>query len=74
MASIINEAFFALEENVSTEEEIDTAIKLGTPYPFAPFEWGKKIGLHHIYSLLATLSRQQTRYSPSLLLKQAALA
>jgi 3-hydroxybutyryl-CoA dehydrogenase len=74
VASIVNEAFFALEENVSTEEEIDTAIKLGTHYPFAPFEWGKRIGLHHIYSLLATLSRQQTRYSPSLLLKQAALA
>jgi len=74
VASIINEAFFALEENVSTEEEIDTAIKLGAHYPFGPFEWGEKIGLHNIYSLLATLSSEQTRYSPSLLLKQTALA
>jgi 3-hydroxybutyryl-CoA dehydrogenase len=74
VASIINEAFFALEENVSTEEEIDTAMKLGTNYPLGPFEWGKKIGLHNIYSLLATLSREKSRYTPSLLLKQTALA
>lgn len=74
VASIINEAFFALEEDVSTEEEIDTAMKLGTNYPFGPFEWGKKIGLSNIYSLLTTLSTQQNRYSPSLLLKQTALA
>jgi len=74
VASIINEAFFTLEENVSTEAEIDTAMKLGTNYPFGPFEWGKKIGLYNIYSLLATLSGEKKRYTPSLLLKQTALA
>ncbi|MEP7373346.1 MAG: 3-hydroxyacyl-CoA dehydrogenase family protein [Chitinophagaceae bacterium] len=74
VASIINEAFFTLEENVSTEAEIDIAMKLGTNYPFGPFEWGKKIGLQNIYSLLATLSREKNRYTPSLLLKQTALA
>lgn len=74
VASIINEAFFALEEKVSTVEEIDTAMKLGTNYPFGPFEWGKKIGLHNIYALLAKLSGEKTRYTPSLLLKQTALA
>lgn len=74
VASIINEAFFALEEKVSTKEEIDTAMRLGTNYPFGPFEWGKKIGLHNIYSLLAILSGEKTRYTPSLLLKETALA
>jgi len=74
VASIINEAFFALEEKVSTPEEIDTAMRLGTNYPFGPFEWGKKIGLQKVYSLLASLSRVQNRYQPSLLLKQTALA
>ena len=74
VASIINEAFFALEEQISTKEEIDTAMKLGTNYPFGPFEWGKKIGLHNIYSLLAILSSEKSRYTPSLLLKQTALA
>jgi len=74
VATVINEAFFTLEENVSTEKEIDTAMKLGTNYPFGPFEWGMKTGLRNILSLLTTLSREQSRYTPSLLLKQTALA
>jgi len=72
VAAVINEAFFALEENVSTEEEIDTAMKLGTNYPFGPFEWSKKIGLQNICSLLSALSKEQIRYQPSSLLKQTA--
>lgn len=71
VASIINEAFYALEEKVSTEEEIDTAMKLGTNYPYGPFEWGKKIGIHNIYSLLEALAKEQNRYQPSALLKQS---
>lgn len=74
VAAVINEAFFTLEENVSTEEEIDTAMKLGTNYPFGPFEWSKKIGLQNIYSLLSALSKEQIRYQPSSLLKQKAFA
>ena len=45
VSMIINEAYFTLEENVSTKEEIDIAMKLGTNYPYGPFEWSKKIGL-----------------------------
>jgi 3-hydroxybutyryl-CoA dehydrogenase len=74
VASIINEAFFTLEEKVSTEEEIDIAMKLGTNYPYGPFEWGKKIGLQKVYFLLNELSRQHNRYQPSTLLTQTALA
>lgn len=74
VASIINEAFFALEEKVSTEEEIDVAMKTGTNYPYGPFEWSKKIGLRDIYSLLTALSKEQNRYQPSVLLKQTVLA
>ncbi|MDP4265354.1 MAG: 3-hydroxyacyl-CoA dehydrogenase family protein [Bacteroidota bacterium] len=72
VASIINEAFFALEEQVSTKEEIDTAMKLGTNYPFGPFEWSEKIGLRNIVNLLSHLSKEQKRYEPSaLLIKEA---
>lgn len=72
ISMIINEAYFALEENVSTKEEIDTAMKLGTNYPYGPFEWGKKIGLKKIAGLLSELSVSEKRYSPSkLLLKEA---
>jgi len=74
VASIINEAFFALQENVSTRDDIDTAMKLGTNYPFGPFEWGERIGLRNIYSLLDTLGKKDSRYQPAPLLKQMALA
>lgn len=62
VAMIINEAYFALGEGVSTPEEIDTAMKLGTNYPYGPFEWAHKIGLKEIYVLLETLSRNNKRY------------
>lgn len=73
IASVINEAFIALEEDVSTENEINTAMKLGTNYPFGPFEWGEKIGLHNIYSLLEVLNSEQTRYKPSSILQRRVL-
>jgi 3-hydroxybutyryl-CoA dehydrogenase len=73
VASIINEAFFALEENISTEQEIDTAMKLGTNFPFGPFEWSEKIGLAAVYSLLAGLEKEESRYTPCKLLEKKAL-
>jgi len=72
ISAIINEAFIALEEGVSTKEEIDKAMKLGTNYPYGPFEWANKIGIKNIASLLTKLSLSQRRYSPSsLLMRQA---
>jgi len=72
VSMIINEAWFALEENVSSKEEIDIAMKLGTNYPFGPFEWSRKIGLKNIVNLLTELSKEEKRYEPaSLLLKEA---
>jgi 3-hydroxybutyryl-CoA dehydrogenase len=69
VAAIINEAFLALEEKVSREEEIDTAMKLGTNYPYGPFEWGQKIGYGKVYSLLELLGNEHSRYKPSILMK-----
>lgn len=60
---IINEAYFALGEEISTKEEIDTALKLGTNYPFGPFEWSEKIGLKNVYALLKKLNSEGLRYS-----------
>lgn len=72
VSMIINEAYFALQENVSTKEEIDIAMKLGTNYPYGPFEWSKKIGLKNITALLTELSLTEKRYQPaSLLFKEA---
>jgi 3-hydroxybutyryl-CoA dehydrogenase len=71
VSMIINEAYFTLEENVSTKEEIDIAMNLGTNYPYGPFEWSKKIGLRNIAGLLTELFKAEKRYQPaSLLLKE----
>jgi 3-hydroxybutyryl-CoA dehydrogenase len=74
VACIINEAYFALQENVSSREEIDTAMKLGTNYPYGPFEWSEKIGLKKIHSLLDKLAKEQKRYEPAALLTKEAFA
>ncbi len=71
---IINEAWFALSENVSTKEEIDAAMRLGTNYPYGPFEWCSRIGLKNIYSLLNELSKTDQRYKPAVLLEKEAIA
>ena len=73
VAMIINEAWFALQENVSTKEEIDEAMKLGTNYPYGPFEWCNKIGPKNIYGLLNKLVKTDPRYEPAALLKKEAL-
>lgn len=71
ISMIINEAWFALEEEVSSKEDIDTAMKLGTNYPYGPFEWGNLVGIKHIYALLKKLEQTNPLYKPaSLLTKQ----
>ena len=73
IAMIINEAFFSLEDGISTRPDIDTAMKLGTNYPLGPFEWCAKIGAHNIYNLLNKLSARDKRYIPSRLLAKEAV-
>jgi 3-hydroxybutyryl-CoA dehydrogenase len=72
IAAIINEAWYTWEAGVSTKEEIDTAMRLGTNYPYGPFEWGQRIGLNRIVSLLNALSVTNARYKPANSLQQAA--
>lgn len=70
ISMIINEAYFALGENVSSKKEIDVAMKLGTNYPCGPFEWSEKIGLKYIYALLEKLSNTDKRYNAAPALKK----
>ncbi|MEO9210253.1 MAG: 3-hydroxyacyl-CoA dehydrogenase family protein [Ginsengibacter sp.] len=65
ISMVINEAYYALKEQVSTPQEIDTAMKLGTNYPFGPFEWAEKIGLKNVHQLLSKLSIKDKRCIPS---------
>ncbi len=71
IAMIINEAYFALEANISTIEEINIAMKLGTNYPYGPFEWATLIGADKIFTLLKKMSIQDSRYLSAPLLKAA---
>ena len=63
LAMIINEAWYTYGEHISSKEEIDIAMRLGTNYPMGPFEWGDLIGLKKIHSLLKTLQKTDTRYT-----------
>ncbi len=64
VSMIINEAYFALSENVSSKTDIDTAMKLGTNYPYGPFEWAEIIGVQKVYALLHNLAHDK-RYLPA---------
>jgi len=74
IAMVINEAWYALEEGISTKEEIDIAMRLGTNYPYGPFEWGNQIGLRNIYALLDKLGKSNNRYQPAELMKKQVIA
>lgn len=62
IAMIINEAYFTFGAGIATKEDIDTAMKLGTNYPFGPFEWCTRIGSGNVAELLKELSRTDERY------------
>ena len=52
VAMIINEAFFTWEAGTASKEDIDIAMKLGTGYPYGPFEWAEMIGVKKVAELL----------------------
>jgi len=62
ICSIINEAYYTFGDGISSKEEIDIAMKLGTNYPFGPFEWVELIGIDKIFSLLKRMSVENVRY------------
>ncbi len=68
IAMIINEAYFTVTDNISSKKEIDTAMKLGTSYPYGPFEWVELIGKQFILELLQKLNTTDARYQPAALL------
>lgn len=62
ICSIINEAYYTFGDGISSKEEIDIAMKMGTNYPFGPFEWVELIGIDKIFSLLKRMSVENVRY------------
>ncbi|MCK6617222.1 MAG: 3-hydroxyacyl-CoA dehydrogenase family protein [Cyclobacteriaceae bacterium] len=69
---IINEAYFTVQEGTAIREDIDKAMKLGTNYPYGPFEWCQRIGVKHVYELLEAVyeDTHDERYKICPLLKK----
>ena len=69
VSMLVNEAYYALHDGLSTASEIDIAMQLGTNYPYGPITWGNLIGLPFIIQLLQALQLQSSRYTlaPNLL-------
>lgn len=70
IVQIINEAYFALDEEVASREDIDRAMRFGVNYPKGPFEWAR--GREQYVTTLLRELREKTkdeRYRPSRLLE-----
>ncbi|HXR84911.1 MAG TPA: 3-hydroxybutyryl-CoA dehydrogenase [Hanamia sp.] len=67
---MINEAIYALYENVAGVEEIDTVMKLGMAHPMGPLQLADFIGLDVCYSILNVLHQGfgNPKYAPCPLL------
>ncbi len=72
---IINEAYYTVEEGTATREDIDLAMKLGTNYPYGPFEWARKIGVRNVFEVLDAVHKDtlDDRYKICPLLKEDGL-
>ncbi|GDY64401.1 hypothetical protein SAV14893_037940 [Streptomyces avermitilis] len=70
VARIVDLAHDAVAKGVATEEDIDTAMRLGVNYPLGPFEWCRRLGRVWAHDLLEELSLREPsgRYAPSLAL------
>ena len=56
LVSIINEAAWALTDEVASARDINIALKLGTSYPKGPLEWAEEIGYATCGELLDALN------------------
>ncbi|MGW1268097.1 3-hydroxyacyl-CoA dehydrogenase [Streptomyces sp. NPDC002491] len=70
VARIVDLAHDAVAKGVATEEDVDTAMRLGVNYPLGPFEWSRRLGRTWACALLDDLHERDPscRYAPSLAL------
>lgn len=73
---LINEACFSFNEGVASMEDIDKGMKLGTNYPYGPFEWCDRIGVKDVYETLLAIRNitNDERYAIAELLKKKYLS
>jgi 3-hydroxybutyryl-CoA dehydrogenase len=64
LCTIINEAAYTLAGEIACAADIDTAMKLGTNYPFGPAEWCRMIGPGEVRNVLNAMALENERYLP----------
>ena len=76
VARIVDLAVEAVARGVATEDDVDTAMRLGVNYPLGPFEWSRRLGRGWAGELLDELHGidPSGRCAPSLALHQYACA
>ncbi len=74
LATIINEAAWTYDDGVSTIQDIDTAMRLGTNYLRGPLEWAELAGRENVAQLLLALNDESAdgRFAPARFLSAAA--
>ena len=66
---LVNEAFFALQDNLATAEEIDKSCKMGLNFPLGPLAAADAFGLDILLACLQTFHRELgDKYRPCPLL------
>jgi 3-hydroxybutyryl-CoA dehydrogenase len=72
VSMLTNEAAAALDDQVASAEDIDTAMKLGVAYPHGPLEWADQLGLDLVLQAVRTLQQDygDDHYRPAIRLRR----
>jgi 3-hydroxybutyryl-CoA dehydrogenase len=69
-AQLVNEAYFAFGERVASQDDIDTAMRLGFNWPRGPFQLADELGAAEVVSTLDSLhdllGEERYRVAPTL--------